>query len=149
MAKFTVQGAEIRIGAATDGVTAPASDTFTKIGNVQSATVDFGERDESESTDWDSGGAREFLSGLRDSGSMQLELRANAADAGQALLDADNALATAPVRNFKIVLPNAEAETYDVKGFVRSLSPVLGEAGEVVGKTCTIRHSGQYTRSVT
>ncbi|MEO1035227.1 MAG: hypothetical protein AAFX44_06660 [Pseudomonadota bacterium] len=145
MAKFAAQGAELRIGAATDnGATLPGSDTFTKIGNVQGFSGPSGTKPEIDVTDLDSAG-KEFLAGLPDFGSVTFTGWFNEADAAQDTLWSDF-VGNSPLRNIQIVLPNTEATTLDVLGYVSELS-VDTQTEQGVQLNGSIRLSGGLAKS--
>ena len=83
--------------------------------------------------------AKEYKPGLRDFGSVTLDLIRNQDDAGQvALFDA---LAAQTVATVIITLPSSTANVATFTGFVQSLSTDIAADGVVMGK-CVIRITG-------
>jgi len=99
MAKFRAHGVDVTIGG-------------TDIAGLTSIVTPDRQKGEGEITDNKSGGNREFLPGLRDNGTLDLEFRTDVEDAGQvALRDNLEGDATAQV---VITLPPAAATTTPV-----------------------------------
>jgi len=99
MAKFRAHGVDVTIGAAD-------------IGGLTSIVTPDRQRGEAETTDNKSGGDREFLPGLRDNGTLDLEFRTDVEDAGQVALR-DNFEGDV-VEQVVITLPTAAATTTPV-----------------------------------
>lgn len=91
MAKYIAHGAKFMFGSIAVG-------GLVSIGFPDAA------KEEAETTDTDSGGNREYIPGLRDSGTVELTCRHNPTDPGQQALDA-NFLAPADVVECQIILP--------------------------------------------
>lgn len=83
--------------------------------------------------------AKEFRQGLRDFGSIDVELIRNQDDLGQ--LEMFDAMAAQAVRTFIVTLPSSTANVGTFEGFVQSLSTDIAADGVVTG-TATIRITG-------
>lgn len=83
--------------------------------------------------------AKEFKPGLRDFGSVSVDLIRNQDDLGQ--LELFNGLTSQLVATCVITLPTSTANVGTFSGFVQSLSTDVGADGVVMGK-CTIRITG-------
>lgn len=83
--------------------------------------------------------AKEFKPGLRDFGSVSIDLIRNQDDGGQ--LELFNGLASQLVATCVITLPSSTANVGTFSGFVQSLSTDVAADGVVTGK-CTIRITG-------
>lgn len=147
MAKFVAQGADLQIGNADDGgTTLPGVDTFANIGNVRGFSGPSGEKPEIDVTDLDSTG-KEYLAGIPDFGTIQFTGWFNELDAQQDDLWADFLdAASSHIRNYRVVLPNAEATTFDFNGFIQALE-VNTQTEEAVELNGTIRVSGGITKT--
>src|SRR5512146_2227755 len=94
MSKYIAHGTTVKISG-------------TRIGGLVSVSIPDRSRGEAETTDTDST-ARQFIAGLRDSGSVEITVRHDPDDAGQNLIDANyNAAAGSEVVTFIITLPGA------------------------------------------
>jgi hypothetical protein len=83
--------------------------------------------------------AKEFKQGLRDFGSIEVELVRNHDDLGQ--VEMFNAMASQTERTVVITLPSSTANVATFTGFVTSLSTDIGADDKVTGKA-TIRITG-------
>ena len=83
--------------------------------------------------------AKEFVQGLRDFGSVSIELRRNQDDVGQVAMF--NAMATQTTAEVIITLPASTANVATFQGFVQSISTDLQADGAVTG-TAVIRITG-------
>lgn len=83
--------------------------------------------------------AKEFRQGLRDFGSISVELIRNQDDAGQ--VEMFDAMAAQAVREFVITLPTSTANVGTFDGFVQSISTDINADGVVTG-TATVRITG-------
>ncbi len=83
--------------------------------------------------------AKEFVSGLRDFGSISVKLRRNQDDVGQAAMF--SAMATQSTEEIVITLPTSALNIATFNGFVQSLSTDL-EADAAVTGTAVIRITG-------
>ncbi len=83
--------------------------------------------------------AKEFTQGLRDFGSISVELRRNQDDIGQ--VEMFTAMASQLTRTVIITLPSSTANVATFSGFVQSLSTDLQADGAVTG-TAVIRITG-------
>jgi len=143
MAKYLPHGAQFTFGS-------------VPIGGLISIGFPDASKDEAETTDTDSGGQREFIPGLRDFGTVELQCRHDPVDAGQSALEA-NFLAAADVQECVITLPpeaSADASpstnvTYTFDAFVLAgptgdLPLAESEAAQV---SFTLRVTGAVTKS--
>lgn len=76
--------------------------------------------------------AKEYLQGLRDFGSIEVQLRRNQDDLGQA--EMFSAMASQTTRTVVITLPSSTANVATFTAFVQSLSTDLKADGAVEGK---------------
>ena len=83
--------------------------------------------------------AKEFTQGLRDFGTISVELRRNQDDLGQ--VEMFTAMASQLTRTVVITLPSSTANVATFSGFVQSLSTDLQADGAVTG-TAVIRITG-------
>ena len=83
--------------------------------------------------------AKEFTQGLRDFGSVSIELRRNQDDVGQAAMY--TAMASQLTKTVVITLPTSTANVATFSGFVQSLSTDMQADGAVTG-TAVIRITG-------
>ncbi len=83
--------------------------------------------------------AKEFQPGLRDFGTVSIDLIRNQDDNGQAELF--SALASQSVETCVVTLPSSTANVGTFSGFVTSLSTEVAADGVVMGK-CSIRITG-------
>ena len=83
--------------------------------------------------------AKEFRQGLRDFGSVAMDIIRNQDDAGQ--LEMFTAMAAQSVRTFIVTLPTSTANVGTFEGFVQSLSTDINADGVVTGKA-TVRITG-------
>lgn len=83
--------------------------------------------------------AKEFTQGLRDFGSISVQLRRNQDDVGQS--EMFTAMASQLTRTVVITLPSSTANVATFTGFVQSLSTDLEADGAVTG-TAVIRITG-------
>lgn len=123
----------------TGGTYTPTA--FTQVKKVDSFDWSPGEASDIDVTDFDST-AMEYLSGLPDNGSFQVNINVSTTDAGQAACAA--ALASGATKDFKLTFVNSATRTF--QGTVRSMP----ESGAVNGKAAgqiNIRISGDVTRA--
>lgn len=83
--------------------------------------------------------AKEFRQGLRDFGSISMELIRNQDDLGQK--EMFDAMGLQAVREFIVTLPTSTANVGTFDGFVQSLSTDINADGVVTG-TATVRITG-------
>ncbi len=83
--------------------------------------------------------AKEFTQGLRDFGSVSIELRRNQDDVGQ--VEMFTAMASQLTRTVIITLPTSTANVATFTGFVQSISTDLAADGAATG-TAVIRITG-------
>lgn len=83
--------------------------------------------------------AKEFRQGLRDFGSVSMDLVRNQDDPGQ--LEMFTAMAAQAVRTFIVTLPTSTANVGTFEGFVQSISTDVNADGVVTGKA-TVRITG-------
>lgn len=116
---------------------------FQPIAHVRNISAFDGEASEIDTTDLDST-AKEFRLGLRDFGSLTLDLNRDDTDTGQARLFALQS--SGAVEQFKITLntPDTGGDTYEFDGIVKSFTFSTGVDGVNEG-TCTIRITGAVT----
>lgn len=123
--------------------------TVEGIVNISLAGGDVGE---AEITDTDSGGVREFLAGLSDSGEMTLELRHIPGATGQANLQTLKAARTTV--EIVVTLPASATDdstvgTLTFDGYVRTFDWELPTAEDEAGSiTSVIRATGAVTEAV-
>lgn len=123
------------------------------IGGLVSVGVPEQTKGEAEVTDSDSGNVREFIAGLRDSGSMELTVRHDPDDAGQQEIESNYAATPgSEIVEFVITLPDAAtsnggSRTYTFDGYVQtSLAGDLELADDTAAElTCTVRVTGAVT----
>jgi Lambda phage tail tube protein, TTP len=140
--KISAQGAVMEV---VDPVASP--DTFVIIGNFRGATgIRSGTRTEIDVTDMQST-SKEYLLGLKDPGSMQINLLYDPMDAGQIILE--NLLNSSVAVPFRLSVPNPAVSppftTLTYNGFV-SVFPfdVAVDAG--LPGTVTVRVTGDYVK---
>lgn len=138
MSKFWAHGTSVSIGG-------------SDIGGLTSVSLPSQARGEVDVSDADSGGVAEFIPGLLDNGTVELEMRLDVDDTGQqALITNLGASATASV---VITLPTTAAATspvtYTFDAYVQDLSGDLAQTGNEAGmRTATLRVSGAVTISL-
>jgi hypothetical protein len=140
--KISSQGSMFEV---TDPVASP--DTFVMVGNFRGATgVRSGTRTEIDVTDLQSD-SKEYLLGLKDPGSMQINVLYDPLDPGQIILE--NLLDSSVAVPFRLTVPNPAASppirTLTFDGFVQTFPFELGVDAALPG-TVTIRVTGDYTR---
>lgn len=136
MSKFIAHGTTVSIGG-------------TDIGGLTSLSVPDRQKGEAESTDSSSAGDREFLPGLRDGGTVEIEYRKNVEDAGQQALET-NYEADDSIEEVVITLPGTAASTspvtYTFDAFVTNISADLAlESDETAMETATLKVTGGVT----
>lgn len=136
----------------------PHGSTFSfnavNIGGLVAIAFPDATKEEAESTDTDSGGAREFIPGLRDHGSLDITVRYDPEDAGQIALEDNFDAAGAVAQQCIITLPagataGATTVTFTFNGFViasRQGDLNLAES-ETAQVTFTIRVTGDVTKA--
>lgn len=123
--------------------------TITGLVNV---TIGGGGTGEAETTDSDSGGVREFVRGLSDSGQLSLEMRHIPGDSGQANLRTLKSAGTTV--EVEITLPTSATTdsavgTLTFDGFVQNFDYDLPTAEDQAAMvTANIRISGDITEAV-
>lgn len=123
------------------------------IGGLMSVSFPDAVKEEAETTDTDSGGAREYIPGLRDHGSFDLTVRYDPEDLGQIALEDNFDANPSPTQECIITLPAsaaATAVTYTFDAFVISsrdgdLNLVDSTAAEV---TFALRVTGDVTKVI-
>lgn len=140
------------------GIKYSAHGTVVTVDSVQvtgltSISIGGGSVGEAETTDSDSGGVREFVAGLSDSGQLTLELRHIPGDAGQANL---RTLKTSRVVvEVVVTLPATatdatEDATLTFDAYVQTFDYELPTAeDQAASATCTLRISGAVSEAVT
>lgn len=83
--------------------------------------------------------AKEFMQGLRDFGSVDIDMVRNQDDLGQ--LEMFNAMAAQTTRTIVITLPTSTANVATFSGFVQNMTTDVGADGVAMGKA-TIRITG-------
>lgn len=120
-----------------------SSPTFTAIAEVNSIDGPSMTKGTIDVTSLDStGGYREFITGFRDAGTIQLSMNFTHAGYESLLADFDGDTLV----DYQIVLPNTEATTFDFSGLVTDI-PISVPTDDKVTATCTIKISGQVTMS--
>ena len=116
-------------------------EVFTAIAKIVSVSGPEESKDELDDTTLDSaGGYKEFVSGLKDGGSMTLALNYNPADTGQAALQTDYAAGTK--QNYRLTWPSSPPRIVTVLAEVFSFSKNT-EAASLVTADVTLRISGE------
>lgn len=123
-----------------------------QVTGLVNVTVGGGSTGEAETTDSDSGGVREFVRGLSDSGQLSLEMRHIPGDSGQANLR--TLKASGATVEIEITLPDSATDSSDVgtltfDGFVQNFDYDLPTAEDQAAMaTSNIRISGDVTEAV-
>ena len=146
MAKLTGAGAQLLIGTADDGgVTLPASDTFTAIGNVRTISGPSGDKGEVDVSDLASQG-REYLGNLPDNGEVGFTAWHNEEQATQTTLWADyNDATDSHIRNYRITF--ADGTSYTFLAYIKTLSHGV-ELEDGIGLEGSLRVSGPIDRAL-
>lgn len=131
------QGMTIKRG---DGAT---TEVFTTIPEVRSINGPDGSASEIDVTDLSST-AREFRMGLKDEGSITLDMMYIPANTVHAGLRADRASRT--LRNFKLQFTDVPATTWSFAAYVQGFS-VANDVDGVTTASVTLRISGSITES--
>lgn len=119
---------------------------------IVNISVSGGDIGEAETTDTDSGGVREYVAGLSDSGEMTLELRHIPGATGQTNLQSLKTARTTV--EIVVTLPDAATDdsqvgTLTFDGYVRTFDWELPTAEDEAGSvTCVIRATGAVTEAV-
>jgi|APCry1669189241_1035207.scaffolds.fasta_scaffold73246_2 hypothetical protein len=124
----------VTVGAGTATTT-----TFTPVANIKDFTGFDGAASEIDVTNMDSS-AKEFRLGLVDSGQFNFNIDYDSANVGHIALRAKQV--SGVVSNFKVVLPNATAITFN--GFVKKFS-LAGGVDQVAKTAVDIRITGSIT----
>ncbi len=124
----------ITVGAGTATTT-----TFTPVANIKDFTGFDGAASEIDVTNMDSS-AKEFRLGLVDSGQFNFNIDYDGSNAGHIALRAKQV--SGVVSNFKVILPNASAITFN--GFVKKFS-LAGGVDQVAKTAVDIRITGSIT----
>jgi len=115
-------------------------EVFTPIAKIISVGGPDESKDELDDTTLDStGGYKEFVSGLKDGGSLALALNFNPADAGQLALETDYAAGTK--QNYKLTWPSSPPKIVTVLAEVFAMNRNT-EAASLVTADVTLRISG-------
>lgn len=148
MTKFGSAGVILARGAAVGaagGLVAPGSDTFTNVAQVASISGPGNTKADIEVTDLSSA-AKEFISDLPDSGSLEMTIQYDSLETTHQDLQADSA-APQRARNWRITLPdniNLTATTIDFVGEVTSFTWSF-ETASVITADLTVKVSGAAT----
>jgi hypothetical protein len=140
--KISSQGATFEV---VDPVASP--DTFVNVGNFRGATgIRSGTRTEIDVTDLQSQ-AKEYILGLKDPGSMQINILYDPMDAGQIILE--NLLNSSVAVPFRLSVPNPAVSppftTLTYNGFITSFPFDVGVDAALPG-TVTVRVTGDYVK---
>jgi hypothetical protein len=124
----------------------------TPIGGLRQISFPTEEKALVETTDHDSGGDREYVPGLRDGGTVDLEYLTESTDDGQQALWANYGSATNAVASFVITVPGnpdvtSDEFTLSFQGFVTSRGGSL-PFDEVASQTTSIKITGPVTHSL-
>lgn len=117
----------------------------TAIGFLTSLDGPEEEVEEVEVTNHDSGGRREFVFGLIDSGSISIEGRFAPENTGQALLR--TSLSARTIAETVLTLVSDPVVTYTFDSFVQSLS-IANPFDDASGFTATLRITGDVVEAV-
>lgn len=146
---FTGVGTVLSRGAGANPIPAPGSDTFVAVGRIRSISGPDISKEEAEDSTLDTaGGFKQFLSGLRDPGNIELSLSfepgttASPANSQQDLVTDFNAATAAARRNWRITWP--DGTVLDVQGEVFNIAWNT-EPNSPVEMTVTIRLNGAPT----
>jgi hypothetical protein len=126
---------------------AASPDTFVNVGNFRGATgIRSGTRTEIDVTDLQSQ-SKEYLLGLKDAGSMQVNILYDPMDQGQIIMET---LLDSEVANpFRLTVPNPAASppitTLTFNGFVQTFPFDIGVDAALPG-TVTVRVTGDYIK---
>lgn len=148
MAIFTGIGTVLSRGAGTNPVPVPGSDTFNAVGQVLEISGPNVSKERVEVTSLDSvSGFKDYLSGSKDAGELQITLAWDPANAQHQGIIADAKASTAASqRNWRIVWADSGSYQVDFKGEVisaeRSTRP-----NEAVTLSVTIAISGDVTET--
>ena len=116
-------------------------ENFTDIAEVNSISGPNMSRDTIDVTSLDStGGYREFIAGFRDGGEVSLEMNFSLATYDTMKDDFEDE----ETHNYRIVLPDTGATTFDFAGLVTSLGMAV-PMDDKVTSSVTIKVSGQVT----
>lgn len=136
MAGIIVQGTTFKIS--DDNV------TFEDLGCVQSFNISGGGRTEIDTTCIGST-SKEFKLGLKDNGTVSVEILYNASSAGQALVD--SSYDSNDAYYFEVVYTDTSTITKTFQGFVMNQS-LDNSVDEVVRQTIEIKITGEITTVV-
>lgn len=146
---FTGVGTILSRGAGANPIPAPGADTFTAVGRVRNISgPDLTKEEVEDSTLDSSGGYKEFLSGLRDPGQIELPLSfepgttGTPANSQQDLVTDFNAATAAARRNWRITWPDGTVADFQGEVFGLNFNT---EPNSPVEMTATIRINGQVT----
>ena len=128
------QGSTLEIDATTPGTADVA------VGGIKSFSGFDGEASEIDTTDLDST-AKEFLLGLVDNGSINIEFFPDFSDSGQDDLRANAIAGTSAT--FQLTLP--DGSTADFSGYVKNAHSLSGSVDSAVEGSCSIKISGAVT----
>lgn len=124
-----------------------------EIGGIQTISLPSQTKGEVETTAHDSNNVREFIAGLRDSGTVTLEMRQDPDDAGQDELRSNYDASGNTLVTVVITLPSSATAsgtaTYTFDAYVQELGGDLpGDTEEAASLTATLRVSGAVTKAV-
>lgn len=125
--------------ASTTGTATPV--TWTKIANIKTFSTPEGQSTEIDVSNLDST-AKEFIMGLRDSGTISLNGDFGSADAGQVAVRAAHVANPQPLKPFKMVLPDATA--FSFSAFVKK-APLSIDTDKQITTSIDLRISGSFT----
>lgn len=122
------------------------------IGGIASISLPSQTKGEVETTAHDSNNVREFVAGLRDSGTVTLEMRMDPDDAGQDELRTNYDAAGNTTQEVVITLPSAASAsgtvTFTFDAFVQEISGDLpGDTEEAASLSVTLRVTGAVTKA--
>jgi predicted secreted protein len=146
---FTGIGTILRRGQGTNPIPAPGADTFDVVGRVRNINLGLSEKEEVEDTTLDSaGGFKEFLSGAKDPGNVEMALSfepgtaLSPANAQQDLISDSAASTAASRRNWQVEWPDGTIADFVGEVFTAQINT---EPNSPVEMSVTIRKSGEVT----
>jgi len=146
---FTGVGTILRRGQGTDPIPSAGSDTFDVVGRVRSINLGIAQKEEVDDSTLDSaGGFKEFLSGLKDPGNVELALSfepgtaSSPANMQQSLIADANANTANSKRNWQVEWPDGTIADFQGEIFQADINT---EPNSPVELTINIRKSGAVT----